>query len=192
MKICKWFEEKIFDYVDGILPSEKRKEVEKHFKECSPCLDFFNDTKNIRVQLRNLTSLKTSPDFETVLRTRIRMERSLNRHSVLNGPIRIPIYAVTGAFITIAAFFVFSSLNHGSAKNSNIVAPSYLTNQNVSNYSGTNIQNLSEKVNYPMDWVNLSGGGTAINSDELEKYSPARSDSAKERTPKEVLHSFEF
>ncbi len=195
MKICKWFEDKVYDYVDGLLPGERKKEVEIHFKECSSCLSAFNDIMNIRVQLRHLHSFKTSPDFETVLRTRISMERSLKRSRNLNWPVRIPIFAATGAFVVFAAFFALGSLKDFRTNNSNdtaLIAPSYRSNQNISNYSSAFNRNLPQNINYPMDWVNISGRGTPINSTELERFSTTRTDSANEITPREVFHHYEF
>ena len=196
MKICDWFEDKIFDYVDGLLPGDRKKEIEKHFKECSSCLNNFNNAMNVRVQLRNLKPIKTSPDFETVLRTRISMERSLNRRRFVHGPVRIPMYAATGAIIALAAFFILSALNNNflarKNNNTNLLAPSYVTNPNTSNNSSADSKNPSQNIHYPMDWVNISKPGTAINSTELKKFSSTRFDSAKQQTPKTVQHQYEF
>ncbi|MFQ5823153.1 MAG: anti-sigma factor family protein [bacterium] len=196
MTACKRFEGQIFDYLDDLLPNTQKKEIEKHFEECSRCSNAFKEIKNIRSLLRRLKTVKTSSDFETVLRTRISMERSLSRRGIINLPIKIPLYAAAGALLIIAASFILGSTNNFfHASNSNepsTLVPSYSTDPNLSIDSSPNFQNLPEKVNYPMDWVNLSGRGASINSYELDNYSSAISDSIRDSIPAKKIHTVEF
>ncbi|MFQ5864904.1 MAG: anti-sigma factor family protein [bacterium] len=196
MKDCKRFEEKILEYAEGLLPIAQKKEIERHVENCFSCLNALKDLRSVRSLLRGLKPLKTSDDFETVLRTRISMERSLSRRGIINRPIRIPLYAAVGALVVIAAFFVLNSTNKyfptmGSNEPANSV-PSYLANPTLSRDSSTNSQNIPEKINYPMDWVNLSGRGISISSQETDKLSAARSDSVQDSYSAKAVNTVEF
>jgi hypothetical protein len=184
MPECKSFQEKMFDYVDGLLPTGARKDVVRHLEECLDCSKIYENVTKVRWQLRNLNSIKVSPDFETVLRTRISMERSLSRRSFLNRPIRIPVYAATGALAFLAAFFILNvsdkQLNNNSAPlkvSSSVPSSQFSTNQTV-----PSTQNTPQKINYPMDRLNLSGG-TTISSRSLERQTSTLTDSVSEVVP---------
>ncbi len=184
MPECKSFQEKMFDYVDGLLPRGARKEVVRHLEECLDCSEIYEGVTKVRWQLRNLNSIKVSPDFETVLRTRISMERSLSRRSFLNRPIRIPVYAATGALAFLAAFFILNlsnkQLNNNSAPlqvSSSVSSSQFSTNQTKPSYQST-----PQKINYPMDRLDVSGG-TSISSSNLERQTSALTDSVTEIVP---------
>lgn len=184
MPECKSFEEKIFDYVDGLLPTEARKDVVRHLEECLDCSEIYEGVTKVRWQLRNLNSIKVSPDFETVLRTRISMERSLSRRSFLNRPIRIPVYAATGALAFLAAFFILNlsdkQLNNNSAPLN--VSSSVSSSQFSTNQTKLSLQRTPQKINYPMDRLDISGG-TFISSSNLEKQTSALTDSVTKIVP---------
>ncbi len=184
MPECKSFEEKIFDYVDGLLPTGARKDVVRHLEECLDCSEIYENVTKVRWQLRNLNSIKVSPDFETVLRTRISMERSLSRRSFLNRPIRIPVYAATGALAFLAAFFIFNlsdkQLNNNSAPLN--VSSSVSSSQFSTNQTKLSRQSTPQKINYPMDRLNMSGG-TSISSSNLERQTSVLADSVRGVVP---------
>lgn len=196
MKDCKRFEEKILDYLEDLLPIGQRKDIEKHIQNCTSCSNTSKDIKKVRALLRDLEPIKTSDDFETVLRTRISMERSLSRRGIINWPIRIPLYAAAGALVVIAAFFILNSTNRyfpaGSSDETSNLVPSYTTNPNLSKDTSTNFQNLPEKINYPMDWVDLSGRGVPIRSQEIDRFSSTRTDSVQDSYPAKAVQTVEF
>ena len=184
MPECKSFQETIFDYIDGLLPTGARKDVIKHLEECLDCSEIYENVMKVRWQLRNLNSIKVSPDFETVLRTRISMERSLSRRSFLNRPIRIPVYAATGALAFLAAFFILNlsdkQLNNDSAHLK--VPSSFSSSQFSPNQTKLGSQGTPQKINYPMDRLNISSG-TSISSSTLERQALALTDSVREIVP---------
>ncbi len=184
MPECKSFQEKIFDYMDGLLPTGAGKGVVKHLEECLDCSEIYEGVTKVRWQLRNLNSIKVSPDFETVLRTRISMERSLSRRSFLNRPIRIPVYAATGALAFLAAFFILNlsnkQLNNNSAPLQ--VSSSVSSSQFSTNQTKPSRQSTLQKINYPMDRLDVSGG-TSISSSNLERQTSALTDSVTEIVP---------
>ncbi len=193
---CEKFLVKIFDYVDNLIPSDKKREVESHVKECLSCRGIFDDAKALRQQLRGLRALKTSPDFETVLRARIRMEKSLSRRGVFNWPFRLPVYAVAGSLAVITAFFIFTNSQTIFRSNSNR-SPfiSQTINENPAAGNGANLgSTVRERVRYPMDKVPLTiGRGTRLDSDELRRSAALRPDSARANQPLPVqVVEFEF
>ncbi len=184
MPECKSFQEKIFDYVDGLLPTGDRKDVVRHLEECLDCSEIYENVTKVRWQLRNLNSIKVSPDFETVLRTRISMERSLSRRSFLNRPIRIPVYAATGALAFLAAFFILNlsdkQLNNNSAPLN--VSSSVPSSQFSTNQTKLSRQSIPQKINYPMDRLDISGG-ISISSRNVERQTSALTDSVTKIVP---------
>ncbi len=194
MKSCKQFEEVIFDHVDNLVSGEKRKELDQHLGQCPPCQEMFKNAKEVSIRLHNLNRIKTSSDFETVLRTRITMERSLNRGVFINWPMRLPTYAISGVLVILIAFFVASVMKGellftNSKKSPGL--PSLISNQPIGNNSV--IQNSSpaaEAIHFPMDWKTIRG--TAINSTEYERNARARLDSAHTSIPKETIVPVEF
>ncbi len=184
MPECKSFQETIFDYIDGLLPTGARKDVVKHLEECPDCSEIYENVMQVRWQLRNLKSIKVSPDFETVLRTRISMERSLSRRGFLNRPIKIPVYAATGALAFLAAFFILNLSDKKLSNNGNPlnVPPTFSSSQFSTNQAKPGSQNTRQQINYPMDRLNMSGG-TSINSSRLERQTSALADSVREIVP---------
>ncbi len=184
MPECKSFQDQIFDYIDGLLPSANRKGVVKHLEECLDCSKIFENVTKVREQLRNLNSIKVSPDFETVLRTRISMERSLSRRSFLNRPIRVPVYAATAALAFLAAFFILN-LSDKQPNNNGVplnVSPSFSSSQFSTNQTKPSTQTTPQKINYPMDRLNLPGG-TSISSRSLERQTSTAADSITDIVP---------
>lgn len=197
MKSCKQFEEVIFDYVDNLISGEKRKELEQHFEQCPPCREMFKNIKALRSRLLILKPIKTSPEFETILRTRISVERSWNRGAFINWPMRLPIYAVSGALVILIAFFVASVMKgellfSDSKKSSR--ASSIINSQPIIDNSVTqNSSRPAETIHFPMDWKAISSRrGTAINSAEYERNARARLDSTRTALPKETIVPVEF
>lgn len=193
MAKCEKFTEKIFDYVDSLIPADKRKEVQGHLEECPECRSVFDDAQAARKQLHSLKRVKTSPDFDTVLRARIRMEKSLTRWGRLDWPLRLPIYAVAGSLAVITAFFILSDFENNSRANFN--NPQVIS-QPYTQASSNALSNVSaaprEQVVFPMDKISpLLGKGTPLNSDELQRTSNAGEDSVL-GVPNRAIQSVEF
>jgi len=113
MKKCKWFEKFFSDYIEGQLDSKTLLELEQHLQECPHCLEAIQRMKKISTRLQALDPLKTSTDFETVLRTRIRVEMGLRRNFILPGfdsfSIKTPAIIVSAAFIAMTFYFIWQS-----------------------------------------------------------------------------------
>ncbi len=129
----------ICDYIDGLLPIEARKEIDRQLHENREAEQFYKQVSELRAQLRSLRPIKTSPDFDTVLRTRIRMERSLSRRGWLSDSVRVPVAVTVGALAVVTIVFLFniSNLNNNQAPMRSSAFPSYSASQ-VDSRNGVN------------------------------------------------------
>lgn len=105
----------ISDYIEGEFSIQNKKIIEDHVDECPDCSETVSNVKILREKLRNLEKLQTSPDFETVLRTRIRIEAGIGRRRLQEifwtWPARVPIYGMAFALIIIAIVLVVEQVN---------------------------------------------------------------------------------
>ena len=115
MNNCKRFNEMISDYIEGGLFKDDKKYFENHLKECPTCSETVSKMQILQKKLRSLKLLQTSPDFETVLRTRIRIESGIGRrrlHEIIwSWPAKVPVYGMSLALIIIAFVLVVEQIN---------------------------------------------------------------------------------
>jgi anti-sigma factor RsiW len=98
-------QEEVYNYLDGLLSGQNRKLVEQKLQSDPEYRSFFADAKALRSNLKSLPGLKTSADFDTILRTRIKIERSLSRRrSFLTLPRFAPVYVAAAALLALAVF----------------------------------------------------------------------------------------
>lgn len=179
MTNCNQFKEAILDYVDGLMTPEQKKMVTKHLDECSHCRDFYDETKHLRSQLKQLKPIRISSDFETVLRTRISMEKSLSRRGIATWPVKLPLYVAAGALIFMAALLFYNNiLINGQSANT----LSFYSTTLAGDKSDDQIPNVSQKV-YTMDKIMMRGQGTPLNSESITKNSGTPPDSVKNNLP---------
>lgn len=154
----------IFDLIDGLLPVPKRKEIEKFLESNQEAADFYNEIKTLRNRLGSLQSIKTSPDFDSELRARIRMEKRLSRISLIPEYVRIPSLAFAGAAAVMVLFLAFGQNSENSG----------VTNQAEVPSSFQNYQD-SQHTFYALDRVGLSSGdGTQLSSDGQQRAAAQR------------------
>ena len=114
MNTCKQFRNLISDYIESSLDSAKKDSAKAHVENCSECCDTVKRLEHLKAMLPSLRVFKVSPDFDTILRTRIRIETSLERNkflsNIFNGPVRIPAYAASLAMVAFAAFFLWNQM----------------------------------------------------------------------------------
>lgn len=75
MNTCECFTESFSDYVDNTVLPEHKQRLDEHLSECPSCRTTVHRLQNLRMRMHALPRLKASPDFETILRTRIMLER---------------------------------------------------------------------------------------------------------------------
>jgi anti-sigma factor RsiW len=177
MASCDEMNQQIYDYIDGILSREERKIVEKKIEADSDFRAFYNKAMLIRRSLKGLARIKPSDDFETILRARIRVERSLRRRSFLDFPIRVPAYVFGAAVIVALAFAINNNLTGSNEPTA--LEPTATVVQGVSTLQ-PNVP--AQRVNFPMDSFRMNAdvhAGTPLNSKSFGESV----DSLKNREP---------
>lgn len=114
----------IYDYVDGLLPSEARKAVARQIESNPEAGAFYREVVALRVSLKGLKHIQPPSDFDTVLRTRITMERSMNRQGLFAGSLRLPAAATIGALAVAALLLVFNLTNSELQTNQTVISSS--------------------------------------------------------------------
>jgi len=111
MKNCKRFQKMISDYVEGELGDNHKNNFEKHLQMCKTCHQVILRIRKLRESLGCMTLIQTSADFDTVLRTRIKIESGIGRRRlqeiIWSWPAKIPVYGMAVALIVIAMVLVF-------------------------------------------------------------------------------------
>ena len=118
MNKCKQVKHIISDYLENQLNPDQKELIENHLAECNHCAIALEGIKNLKNTLKTIRKIKTSPDFDTVLRTRIKIESGIGRrlHKIVwTWPARIPIYGMSVALIVIAAVLVFEQIKKPGA-----------------------------------------------------------------------------
>lgn len=190
MTDCKRLKDHLYDYVDGLLPNESRKTLEAHLEHCTECGAMLQNLYALKSRLQDLKPLKTSSDFDMILRTRIKMERSLNRGGFANNwPVKLPIYAASGALVILAAFFVFNFGNGviGSSQPNSIQTVAALPEGTDVNQAAQP-ESMPEKVVYPMEFM----PGTPLNSSNLRGQREFLADSSRDRFHERNVRMIEF
>lgn len=173
MKDCNRLKDHLYDYVDEVLPNESKKRLEQHLESCPDCETVLQNLRLLKNQLRTLKPLKTSSDFDMILRARIKMERSLHRGGFANWPVKLPIYAASAALVILAAFFVFD-FNSGLRRSNQGNKPSTFA-------SGLNTGQSTqspETVVFPMEVMPFNNGA-AINSENLRLQQETLADTSR-------------
>ncbi len=186
MRNWKEFQSEVFDYVDGLLPDEQRKRLDKQMQASPAALEFFNEVRALRRQLKSLRQIKTSPDFDTVLRTQIQMEKNLSRRSLFGWTTNVPVALTAGALALVAVLFVagsFQSDREMQIATARRLGSSATTFRSVGNSTG---------VNYPMDLVQSHGGGIKVDSRNRNQRASANADSVQTLPKDRPIVTVEF
>jgi len=172
--------DEIYDYVDGLLPAEARKHIEKLLEQDSQAREFHDNVVRLRSGLKGLRRVKVSDDFETVLRTRIRMERSLSRQGFWSGTVRIPAFATVGALALVVLLSFLSFSNSGTSKANSGNLPALSAGYGGSGFVAGRQSNPAVRF-VPVDRVNLGSNGTAL--ERLEDKASTPADSIRRQSP---------
>ena len=176
-------QQEIFDLIDGLLPIHKRKEIEKLLETDQDAAAFYVEMKALRSRLGSLPGVKTSPDFDSELRARIRMEKHIGRVGLIPDYIRVPSLAFVGAAAVMLLFFAFGP------KSGTI---SLHSQPGIS--SGFQNTEDSQQTYYTMDRVDLNGngGGTQLSSEGQHRAASRRDSMRSNDKFERHIRSVEF
>ncbi|MGH7496796.1 MAG: anti-sigma factor family protein [bacterium] len=108
MNACKRFSELFSDYAENTMLPEQRHAVEVHLSVCADCQAAIARLQHLRSTLSQLTKLQTPPDFEAILRARMRRESKRTAAPGLRLTMApMPRFAV----FALVAMLVFFSVN---------------------------------------------------------------------------------
>jgi anti-sigma factor RsiW len=115
MKNCERFTELLSDYAENMLAPAEKRELDVHLQQCSECRSAAEGVVHLRRSLHRLSALQTTPDFETILRTRIKMERRAQSAPIWNfryvAPRRLATYSAAAVVVIGCLFYVWQRLS---------------------------------------------------------------------------------
>lgn len=176
MRDCDKFKLSISEYVDGQLTGEEKDAVEAHLKSCKKCQQLAQNLRALKGALRNLAPVRTSTDFDAMLRANIRIRnksqwRRPNSRREVFMPWRIPAYALGIISIVIIAFVSINLMQQHQS------APLATSQQNSAAQVSSTDDSARVFLNYVLDQIPLeqlvSNRAVQINS----KNAPTRQSS---------------
>ncbi|OQX96454.1 hypothetical protein B6I21_01010 [candidate division KSB1 bacterium 4572_119] len=145
MNTCQNYEGFISGYLEGDLQGESLLEMKNHISKCQSCSQKINNIKVLCLNLKKLAPVKTSSDFDTMLRARIKLDSKKKRYqtnwNLFPGNFRIPAHGISIALIIIAFTLVFLKISNFQ----NPTIPDAADNAEW--YSGQPIQNQQSPDN---------------------------------------------
>lgn len=110
MKTCRNFEGHVSEYIEDELAKNSKSLLEAHLQSCQHCAQIINSVNALRRSLRNIAKVKTSDDFDNMLRARIRLENRksrFRRESIFSSwKVRIPAYGMAVVFVIFAVLLI--------------------------------------------------------------------------------------
>jgi hypothetical protein len=111
---CNRIQEKLSEYIDGIISSEEKLLIEKHLKTCRKCKESFADMKKTIEYVRNLEDIEPPAWLTQKVMARIRPEVKSRKRIMqkLFYPlhVKLPIQAVATVLIAIVTIYIFKTM----------------------------------------------------------------------------------
>jgi len=111
---CNDFQQKLSDYIEGIIPFEERMIIEEHLKSCSTCNESLADMKRTMGYVHDLEDIEPPAWLREKIMSRIKTETEPKRgfFQKLFYPlhIKLPIEAVVIALITVITIYIFKTM----------------------------------------------------------------------------------
>ncbi len=113
MKSCERFSALLSDYAENAMAPVEKSDIAAHLNECVECRSAVEGVVNLRRSLRRLPAVQASPDFETILRTRIKLDRRASapiwglRYA---SPRRLATYSAAFALAVLCVFYLWRRL----------------------------------------------------------------------------------
>jgi len=165
---CKEFQSFISEYIDGEISESLKSEIKAHLETCAHCSLILKNTLSLKNYLRNLKKVKTSQDFEVVLRQRLQKEitnmEAGKERKFLPVP-SLPLKPAIGTFLGVVAIASFVTIyqtyysksssvsNGGTPINNQMIdkrpgsfSPRQATQRNVDNTGKFNVNSRSVTV----------------------------------------------
>ena len=111
---CNDFQQKLSDYIEGIIPSEEQALIEAHLKSCSTCNESLANMKRTMSYARDLDNIQPPAWLREKVMSRIKTETEPKKGFLqkLFYPlhIKLPIEAVAVVFIAVTALYIYKTI----------------------------------------------------------------------------------
>ncbi len=183
MNTCESFSESFSEYVENDVHPEQRKSLDAHLAQCPNCHAAVARLQNLRTHMRALPRMKTSPDFDTLLRASLMLERK-RAHAIpfFSEFVRMP-RAATYAFAGFVLLLAAAMLIRGGQGAEAFAKRAQHEELNVSSFyqPATNSSTSSEKIFFPLDKIRPASLHTQPDLNAMNERE-TRPDSVKEST----------
>lgn len=189
---CEQFAKRLSSYTDGEMDKLEKERWEQHLRTCAACSTLLRRVKDLGEQLRNLPQVKVSPDFNVVLRARIRMEQHRRVWpQFLTEPLwgwRLPAFGAAAVLFLAVSLVVFSQFRQNNTNAHKMIVLTPITgSQSRDLYKTKQVVDTSvtkPRINYVLDRVTLDDllkdrKGVALSSEGLAELERSRSDSLR-------------
>ncbi|MEJ2054041.1 MAG: zf-HC2 domain-containing protein [Calditrichaceae bacterium] len=103
MMHCDTIKEKLSDYIDDAIEDNLRSQFNTHLEACIDCERLVQRVKSITTKLSQVTAVKTSPEFDKNLRTKILESGNPAKSAV---PVKTVVYGLSGLTAAAAIYFM--------------------------------------------------------------------------------------
>jgi hypothetical protein len=108
---CKDIERKLSAYLEGIVSSEEKKQIENHLSSCQMCRRAIEELKRTVELVKGLEQVESPPWFTQKIMSRVRAEQESKKNILqrLFYPlhIKVPLEAFATVLIAVAAVYLF-------------------------------------------------------------------------------------
>lgn len=109
MNTCKRLSASFSDFVENTMLPEQRRVLEAHLSVCAGCRNDIAQLQSLRASLNRLPRLQTPPDFEAILRARLR--REAKRAAAPAFTLRLPLLLPRFAVLALGGMALIASVN---------------------------------------------------------------------------------
>jgi hypothetical protein len=111
---CKDFQQKLFDYIENILPSEERMIIEEHLRSCSKCNESLEDLRKTVDCVHSLEDIKPPSWLTQKVMAKIKAEvqpkKGIIQKLFYPMHVKLPIEAVVTAIIAVITIYIFKTM----------------------------------------------------------------------------------
>jgi hypothetical protein len=195
MKNCERFTKLLSDYAENTLMPAEKCELDVHLEQCTECRVAAEGVVNLRRNLRRLPAIPISPDFETILRTRIKLDRRAYAAPIWNrqhvAPRRLATFSATAVIMIACMFYAWQRLSSKTLPpSSSSIAISQMQLAPSANFSSVS----PAKILYTLDqvtpqlWPNFDPRGLRPERVPSAPLDSSRTGSSLRPTPTLVSH----
>jgi hypothetical protein len=111
---CKDFQQKLSDYIEGMIPSEERMIIEEHLKSCSKCNESLEDLRKTIDYVHSLEDIKPPAWLTQKVMAKIKADvqpkKGIIQKLFYPMHIKLPIEAVVTALIAVITIYIFKTM----------------------------------------------------------------------------------